>query len=490
MRSDSHMHSWWKCLLTLWLLAAVHPPAWADIGLVLDAKPNVQPELVKAEIIGAGHSAVYLSRICPASPVTLRLCGPDEPGSVIQNYEDYRENRPYEWNAVPLSIYLYGVDNLRDRPLFASPELRRILQDQYRQKYLQQLCTSPRCINNPDANWRDSVAAAFVREIYIFEVHTTLEQDEQFIREFNARPNVNHYHGVSRNCADFAKMVVNTYFPHSAHRNLVNDFGVTGPKAVARSFTHYAERHPELQLRVIRVVQVPGTYRHSSDCREATEQALRSKKWLVPIAVLEAQAIPVLAASYLLTGRFNPAHELRKHPSEDVAVLYEQLADAKRAGDKARQRAIERDLRADRLREMGDEDDWRKYREEFEEILRSATDDGVIADRHQLQTVFRTFQEKGRAYVDQGGQPWLELVSDGDVRRVGLTPKNVFSAGSDPNLAMQLLLARTNALLSAKSKHRQLWPEFQSDWALLERAEQGRSAHGNHAVIATRAGRQ
>lgn len=487
MRGDSHMRPWYKCLLALWLVATVHPLAWADIGLVLDAKPNVQPELVTAEIVGEGHAAVYLSRICPASPVLLRLCGPDESGSVIQNYENYQENQPYEWNVVPLSVYLYGVDSLRDRPLFAAPQLRRVLQDQYRQKHLPQLCTSARCITDPKANWRDSVAAAFVREIYIFEVHTTLEQDEQFIREFNARPNVNHYNGFSRNCADFAKRVVNTYFPHSAHRDVVNDFGMTGPKAIARSFTHYAERHPELQLRVVRVVQVPGTYRRSSDCREGTEQTLRSKKWLVPIAVLEAQAIPVLAASYLLTGRFNPAHELREHPSEDVAVLYEQLVDAKRAGDKARQRAIERDLEAYRLREIGDERDWRKYREEFEEILRSAADDGIIANRRQLQTVFRTLQKNGRTYVDETGRPWLELVSSGDVRRVGLTPENVFSAGSDPSLAFRLLLARTNALLSTKSKHRQLWPEFQSDWALLERAQEGTSTHGNGGVIATRA---
>ncbi len=477
----------YKFFLTVFLLAATHPAARADIGLVLDAKPNVQPELVKAEIIGEGHAAIYLSGICPASPVKLRLCGPDEPGSVIQNYEDYRENQPYEWNVVPLSIYLYGVDNLRDRPLFASPELRGVLQDQYRREYLQQLCTTSRCINSPDANWRDSVAAAFVREIYIFEVHTTPEQDQQFIREFNARPNVNHYNGASRNCADFAKMVLNTYFPHSAHRNVVNDFGVTGPKAVARSFTHYAERHPELQLRVIRVVQVPGTYRHSSDPREGTEQALRSKKWLVPIAVAEAEAVPVLAASYLLTGRFNPSHELREHPSEDVAVLYEQLADAERAGDWARQQAIKRDLRSDRLRELGNEPDWQKYRARYEEILRSAVDDGVIADGHKLQAVFHSFQTNGHAYVDESGQPWLELVSGSEVRRVGLSSQNVFSVGSDPRLAFQLLLARTNALLSAKSKHRELWPEFQSDWALLERAQEDMSTHGNHAVIATRA---
>ena len=484
------MRLWHKTIFPLLVLTAAHLPARADIGLLLNAKPNVHPELIKSEIIGEGHSAVYLSRICPASPVELRLCRPDEPGSVIQNYEDYKEDHPYEWNVVPLSVYLYGVDDLGDRPLFGSPELRSVLQESYRDKYLQQLCTTSRCITDPQANWRDSVAAAFVREIYIFEVHTTVEQDEQFIREFNARPNVNHYNGVSRNCADFAKLVVNTYFPHSAHRDVVNDFGMTGPKAIARSFTHYAERHPELQLRVVRIEQVPGAYKRSSDCREGTEQTVRSTKWLVPITIVEVHAVPILAASYLLTGRFNPDHELRKHPSEDVALLYEQLADAKQDGDQAWQQELKRDMQVDRVREIGDEQQWQQYHERFQEILRTAIDDGVIADRHQMETLFRALPANGRTYLDENGQPWLEMANGGDLRHVGLSAANVFSAGSDRELALQLLLARTNALLSAKSNHRELWPEFESDWALLQRAEDEMPARGTHAIIATKASRQ
>ncbi len=483
------MRLWHKTIFTLLVLATAHLPARADIGLLLNAKPNVHPELVKAEIIGEGHSAVYLSRVCPASPVTLRLCRPDEMGSVIQNYEDYKEDQPYEWNVVPLSVYLYGVDDMHDQPLFGSPELRAVLQERYRQKYLQQICTTASCINDHKANWRDSVAAAFVREIYIFEVHTTVEQDEQFIREFNARPNVNHYNGISRNCADFAKLVVNTYFPHSAHRDVLNDFGMTGPKAIARSFTHYAEHRPALQLRIIRVQQVPGTYRRSSDCREGTEQTIRSKKWLIPIAAVEAQAVPALAASYLLIGHFNPDHDLRQHPSEDVAVLYEELADAKGEGNKDLQQELTRDMRADRIRELGAEQQWQQYRERFEEILSSAIDDGVFADRRKMETLFRSWETNSRIYLDRNGQPWLERATGGELRRVGLTTANVFNAGSDRELAYQVLLARTNALLSVKSNHRELWAEFQSDWALLQRAEESLPRGGN-AVIAARTGRQ
>lgn len=479
-----------RIIFAIVVVVVTYLPARADVGLLLNAKPNVRPELITSEIVGEGHAAVYLSRVCPASPVTLRLCGPGEQGSVIQNYEDYKEDQPYEWNIVPLSVYLYGVDSFAARPLFGSPQLRQVLQDRYREKYLGQLCTTERCIRDADANWRDSVAAAFVREIYIFEVRTTVEQDEQFIREFNARPNVNHYHGVSRNCADFAKLVVNTYFPHSAHRDVLNDFGVTGPKAIARSFTHYAEHHPDLQLRVIRVEQVPGTYRRSTDCREGTEQTIRSKKWLVPIVVLEAHAVPILAASYLLTGRFSPDHELRHHPSEDVAVLYQELAEAKRESDWDRQQEAKREIRAGRQRELGDDQQWQQYRSRFEEVLRTAIDDGVIPDRREMGKVFHSLQTNGYTYLDGDGQPWLEEKTSGQLRRVGLSEDNVFSAGSDSTLAMQVLLARTYALLSVGSNHRELWPEFEADWALLQRAEEAMPGSRTHTVIAARAGRQ
>ncbi|HEY1731162.1 MAG TPA: hypothetical protein VGG15_05420, partial [Terriglobales bacterium] len=108
--------------LTHWIfLAAVLVsgclPARADIGLLLNAKPNEHLEIGFAEITGEGHSAVYLSRVCPESPVKMRLCNPGEPGSIIQNYVDYKEDQPYQWNVVPLNVYLYGVDDLRDKPL-------------------------------------------------------------------------------------------------------------------------------------------------------------------------------------------------------------------------------------------------------------------------------------------------------------------------------------------------------------------------------------
>lgn len=458
--------------------------ARAEIGLLLDAKPNVHLEFGN-ELTGAGHSGVYLSKVCIVSPVELRLCRPGELGSVIQNYEDFQENENYQWNAVPLSVYLYGVDDPGQRPLFGSPELRAALQEHYRHKYLQSVCTTERCISDLRADWRESVAAAFVREIYIFEVDTTREQDEQFVREFNARANVNHYSGFTNNCADFAKLVVNTYFPHSTHRDALNDLGMTGPKAIARSFTHYAEHHPELDLRVIRIEQMPGTYRRSSDSHTGTEQLIRAKKWLLPVAAVGYQAIPVLAASYFLTGRFSPDKELSRHPSEEAALLTDRIAEARQDGDKLERERLKAQLRQEQLRQVGDDEDWNKMRQRFAEVVQTAIADGVIANKHELRELFRELQARGKVYVDGNEQAWMDVENAGHLRRVGLSTSNVVGPDSDRLLAMQLLLARMEYLLSTNSKHRELYTQIQGDWKLLEQAEQSMPARGTE-TIATR----
>src|SRR4051812_6164791 len=251
-----------KYLFCFTLLIAFCPLAKADIGLFLNGSVNAGA----SEYTSAGHSAVYFSRICPASPVKLRLCEPREQGSVIGSYTSFGEKGSPEWNVVPLSVFLYGVDDIEDAPLIATAALREALQERYRLKSLADLCDTPFCLLNKKAHWRDQVGEAFVREIYSFEVRTSLEQDERFIEEFNARPNVNHYNGLMNNCADFAMLVINMYFPGAAKADHLNDFGMTSPKAIARSFTHFAVKHPELHFHVVRYPQLPGDFRHSSDC--------------------------------------------------------------------------------------------------------------------------------------------------------------------------------------------------------------------------------
>jgi len=106
-----------------------------------------------------------------------------------------------------------------------------------------------------------------------------------------------------------------------------------------------------------------------------------------------------------------------------------------------------------------------------------------------VRSVFRELQTQSRMYLDQSQQPWLEVTREGEVQRVGLSASNILDAQSDRRLAMQVLLARMSALLSANGKHREPWADFQNDWALLEAAE-GAGAAPNGRVVATTAGEQ
>jgi hypothetical protein len=127
------------------------PQVRADAGVVL----NESLDTSVARITGAGHSAVYLSRICPdSSPVRMRLCRPGEEGSILSNYTTLSEDQPYEWNIVPLSVYLYGVEDPSDRPLVGSKAIKAALEERYRDKYLAALCTVERCRTGTRAEWR------------------------------------------------------------------------------------------------------------------------------------------------------------------------------------------------------------------------------------------------------------------------------------------------------------------------------------------------
>lgn len=322
------------------------------------------------------------------------------------------------------------------------------------------------CAQNLNAHWRDGVAATFVREVNMFQVHTTAEQDERFIAWFNARPNINRYNGFTRNCADFAKGIVNFYFPHSARRNLLNDFGMTSPKAIARSFTHYGRKRLEMGLVAIRIPQLPGTFPRSSDCREGTEVAFRSKKWLFPM-LLKSNELGLFITSYVLTGRFNPAREVRRLPSPEAADLRQHIALAESAQDQQLAASLNADLEAERRAVLGTDTEWRRYREQLKEVLHGVQSEGAVEWNEQPRKIFEQLAQDGTEFLDENGAPWMRMGSTGHESTVGLGAANILSPHSDRELALKILLARLDALLSSKPKNRETWPQLVADWELL-----------------------
>ncbi len=468
----------WMLPFALCLAALTSLPARGDVGVVL----NESLDTSVARITGSGHSAVYFSRICPASPVKLRLCLPGEQGSVMSNYTTLGEDQPFEWNVVPLSVYLYGVENPRYRPIVGSQKIKRVLEERYRENYLADYCASESCQTSNKAEWREMVGATLARSIYVFVVATTVEQDLALIQQFNSLPNENHFNGMTRNCADFTRRVVNTYFPNATGPDYINDFGMTSPKAIARSFTRYAKRHPEADFRVLHFAQVPGTIKRSSECRGGTEQLVRSKKLLVPMLIFADHVLPFVAASYILTGRFNPQRELEKHPTVEATEAEYQIKQARVENNDARVERLEAEKDQQRARVVGTAEEWKQYRASFASMVTEAaaeqdsSSNGSRKMSGSLKRFLRRLDEAGTPVADRNGALWMEFSEGGESSRIGLSANNVFGAGTDSDLAYQLVLARVGHVLKSPKHSRESMVEFRKDWNLLQSARSNRAS--------------
>lgn len=252
-----------------------------------------------------GHAAIYLSDVCAASPYRLRRCHEGEQGVVISRYHRVGG---YDWLAVPLIPYLYAVDSLNQVPSNVSPTLEADLRDAYRRDHLEALVPDKADGGTPDGEWPQLVGALYDRKIFVYQFDTDAASDDALIARLNERPNTSHFNLLFNNCADLSRTILNFYNPHSVHRNMTADLGLTTPKQLARSLRQYGARHERLNLRVYVLPQVTGTIGRSKSVDGVIESFLKTK-YVVPVAVFQPLVAVGLATDYLLRGRFNPGHD-------------------------------------------------------------------------------------------------------------------------------------------------------------------------------------
>src|SRR6185312_135065 len=248
----------------------------------------------------AGHSAVYLNHICAETSIKLRPCGPGELGVVISRYHKIHKQ---DWIAIPLVPYLYSVNDPSEVPrTVTKPDVVR-LREAYWRAHLQELAPAQPDGTAPKGEWTQLIGGSYDRQIHGFQIETTAEQDVRFIDLFNDRRTVGHFNALFHNCADFSRVVLDLYFPHSVHRNFIADLGITTPKQVARSLVKYGRKHPELKMSAFTILQVPGEPRRSHPVDGVDESLVKSKKYLLPLIVLSPPLAGGVVVGYLSQGR-------------------------------------------------------------------------------------------------------------------------------------------------------------------------------------------
>lgn len=273
-------------------------PSRADVVLLL-----AEPSGKGAGFNPTGHVAVYLTRVCAESLTAVRRCQPGEAGAVVSRYNGMAG---LDWAATPVLPYLYAVERADDVPTFATRAEVAALRDEYRRRHLGALIRDGGEADAPTSRWTQLVGAAYDRRLIGFRVRTTPPQDDEIIAYLNRRPNRSRFNLLSRNCADFARDVVNQYFPGAIRTSALADFGITTPKQVSRTLVKYSAKRPELEPTTFVFPQIPGSHKASVRARGVSESFVRRKRYAIPLLVVQPWIPAGLTAGYLVSGRFDP----------------------------------------------------------------------------------------------------------------------------------------------------------------------------------------
>ncbi len=412
--------------LALLLFLSVLPQAHADATLLLE-----EPYGHFGAFTATGHAAVYLSRVCAETPVRLRRCIPGETGIVISRYNKVAG---YDWIAIPLIPYLYAVEGPNDVPLFVNPKVVAFLRNQYRKTYLEAIAPDQPDGEPPGGNWTQLVGSSYDRTIYGYQIETSVEQDDDFIRVYNARQNRSHFNLLAHNCADFAREAINFYYPRTLHRNLISDAGITTPKQIARLLVKFSAKHPELQSASFVIPQVPGTVPRSTTVHGVAESLLKAKKYILPVAIFEPIVAGALAAAYVGGGRFDPKkNAMVLAPGQPPEPP---LATAQR----------------------------RNYQHELNSVLAETAPE---LKPRRTEKIWAHLENSSEPQLDEYGRVTLRVQMDEQWVDVGIARENILNEGTPPDLAKELLAARLQEELRNSDSPRASEAEVMHDWNML-----------------------
>jgi hypothetical protein len=254
-----------------------------------------------------GHTAIYFERICAETPTRLRRCQPGEMGAVVSRYQGIDG---LDWVAIPLVPYLYSVENAASVPTQVDRVTVTRLRDQYHEAHLLSLGDKVPPGDFLHGGWTELIGVAYERRIFAFRFNSTEQQDDNFIEKMNDKANRTHFELLFSNCADFARVILNEYFPGTFKRSIFPDAGMTTPKQITYKLVRYGRNHPETGVAVFEIPQIPG-YRRLSRANKSIDESLITTIYAVPIAIANPYLAGGLFVDYLVRGRY---HLVPKNP--------------------------------------------------------------------------------------------------------------------------------------------------------------------------------
>jgi hypothetical protein len=464
-----------RLLLAIGLVLAMANPSRADIGVIV-----LEPISALGFFTRVGHAGTYFSNICQdGSPIRMRLCLPGESGGVVSKYSPLSEHEDYDWAIVPFEEYMHGLASPDFAPMIGTPKLQSAIERyNFGPLFSGALKTSPGEL--PDGQWKAALATRFDRTIYILSVETSAADDAIIVAAFNAAPNKSRFNFFYRNCSNQAKAIFDLILPHI---DTIGDrtSGVTmeTPKGLAKALVDQALRNPELNLRVRRYAQIPGTFGRSRDVlfpmentyrnlgfapwwvfggfREVALGAMFYHEVLSPFDMLESSRDFISPKATQLTLE---QRRLRQRQDEVRLALASARSQSSRwfrlaelnAAVFRRLGEIRTEKQAEVSQVAGSKAQWQVLDREFQSMVRALSEGRFIPETLKQplaqfdpngslsEPLLDYFETSGDFYVDAERGPWITLpLVEGEKHSTGLSRSQILAG--DPRVAVLVLAA-------------------------------------------------
>jgi hypothetical protein len=494
----------WVVLLVLGFVLAIPIPSRADIGVIV-----LEPIGALGFFTRVGHAGTYFSNLCPdGSPIRMRLCLPGESGGVVSKYSPLSEHEDYDWAIVPFEEYMHGLASPDFAPMIGTPKLQGAIERyNFGPLFSSDLKTSRGEL--PDGQWKAALATRFDRNIYILSVETSAADDAVIVAAFNAAPNKSRFNFFYRNCSNQAKAIFALILPQiETIGDRTSGITMETPKGLAKALVEQALENPELNLRVRRYAQIPGTFGRSRDVlfpMENTYRSLGFAPWwffggfrevalgamlyhevISPFGMLESsrdfmspkaaqltleqrrlrrrqdEVRLALASAHDRGSRWWKLSELNTEVFRRLGeIRNEKRAEVSRvAGSKAQWQELDLEFRA-MVRVLGER---RFIPEELREPFARFEPNGSLAD-----PLLQYFEASGAFHVNAARGPWMTLpLVEGDMQSTGLSRSQILVG--DPRVAMLVLAAIIDYNLYESEGHREDIAYVQGMFALFREA--------------------
>ena len=489
-RDSKSRLTWCVVLLVLGFALATPTPSRADIGVIV-----LEPVGALGFFTRVGHTGTYFSNICQdGSPIRMRLCLPGESGGVVSKYAPLSEHEDFDWAIVPFEEYMHGLASADLAPMIGTRKLQSAIERyNFSRLFSRALKTSPGEVL-PDGQWKAALATRFDRNIYILTVATSAADDAVVIAAFNAAPNKSRFNFFYRNCSNQAKAIFALILPQvDTIGDRTSGITMETPKGLAKALVNQALEHPELNLRVRRYAQIPGTFGRSREVlfpMENTYRSLGFAPWwffggfrevalgamlyhevISPFGMLESSRdfISPKAAQLTLEQR-----RLRRRQDEvrlAMASVHNRGSSSWKLSELnmevvRRLAEIRREKRAEVSRVAGSQAQWRELDIEFRVMVRALSErrfipevlresfaqfepDGSLSD-----PLLRYFEDRGEFFVDAARGPWMTLpLIEGETQSTGLSRSQILAG--DPRVALLVLAAIIDYNLYESEGHRE-----------------------------------